>query len=54
MFLLKHFNSNDLSFEPYDNFRKYNINDVPNEFILLAFSASMIWHEQNKDIKYSN
>ena len=53
-FLLKIFNSNDWSFEPYDNFRKYNINDVPNEFILLAFSAWVIWHEQNKDIKYSN
>ena len=49
-FLLKNFNSNDWSFEPYDNLRKYNINDIPNGFILLAFSAWVIRQEQNKDI----
>ena len=49
-FLLKNFNCNDWSFEPYDNLRKYNINDIPNGFILLSFSAWMIWQEQNKDI----
>ena len=48
-FLLKNFNSNDWSFEPYDNLRKYNINDIPNGFILLAFSAWVIRQEQNKD-----
>ena len=49
---LKNFNSNDWSFKPYDNFRgrKYNINDIPNGFILLAFSAWVIRQEQNKDI----
>ena len=41
-FLLKNFSSNDWSFEPYDNLRKYNINDIPNGFILLAFSAWVI------------
>ena len=25
--------------EPYDYLRKYNINDIPNKFILLAFST---------------
>ena len=49
-FLLKNFNSNDWSFEPYDNLRKYNINNIPNGFILLAFSAWVIRQEQNKDI----
>ena len=49
-FLLKNFNTNDWSFEPYDNLGKYNINDVPNGFILLAFSAWVIRQEQNKDI----
>ena len=49
-FLLKNFNSNDWSFEPYDNLRKYNINDIPNGFILLAFSAWVIRQGQNKDI----
>ena len=49
-FLLKNFSSNDWSFEPYDNLRKYNINDIPNGFILLAFSAWVIWQEQSKDI----
>ena len=49
-FLLKNFNSNDSSFEPYDNLRKYNINDVPNGIVLLAFSAWVIRQEQNKDI----
>ena len=43
-------NSNDWSFEPYDNLRKYHINDVPNGFILLAFSAWVIRKEQNQDI----
>ena len=49
-FLLKNINSNDRSFEPYYNLRKYNINDIPNRFILLAFSAWVIRQEQNKDI----
>ena len=44
-FLLKNFNSNDWSFEPYDNLWKYNINDIPNRFILLAFSAWVIRQE---------
>ena len=35
-FLLKDFNSNDWSFEPYDNLRKYNKNDVPNGIVLLV------------------
>ena len=48
-FLLKNFNSNDWSFEPYDNLRKYNINDIPNGLILLAFSAWVIWQEESKD-----
>ena len=39
MFQLKNFNSNDWSFEPSDNLRKYDINDIRNWFILLAFSA---------------
>ena len=49
-FLLKNVNSNDWSFEPYDNLRKYHINDIPNGFILLAFSVWVIRQEQNKDI----
>ena len=49
-FLLRNFNSNDWSFEPYDNLRKYNINDVPNGIVLLTFSAWVIRQEQNKDI----
>ena len=49
-FLLKIFNSNDWSFEPSDNLRKCHINDIPNGFILLAFSAWVIQQEQNKDI----
>ena len=49
-FLLKNFNSYDWSFEPYDNLRKYNINDISNGFILLTFSAWVIRQEQNKDI----
>ena len=49
-FLLKNFNSNDWSFGPYDNLRKYKINDIPNGFILLAFSAWVIRQKQNKDI----
>ena len=49
-FLLQNFNNNDWSFEPYDNLRKYNINNIPNGFILLAFSAWVIQQEQNKDI----
>ena len=48
--LLKNFNSNDWSFELYDNLRKYNINDVPNGIVLLAFSAWVIRQEKNKDI----
>ena len=34
-------NINDLSddLEPYDNLRKYSINDIPNKFILLTFST---------------
>ena len=47
-FLLKNFNSNDSSFKLCDNLRKYNINDIPNGFILFAFSAWVIWQEQNK------
>ena len=47
---LLNFNSNDWSFETYDNLRKHNINDIPNGFILLAFSALVIRQEQNKDI----
>ena len=38
-FLFKNFNSNDWSFEPYDNLRKYNINNIPNGFIFLTFSV---------------
>ena len=49
-FLLKNFNSYDWSFEPYHNLRKYNINDIPNGFVLLAFSVWVIRQEQNKDI----
>ena len=49
-FLLKNFNSNDWSFGPYDNLRKYNIKGIPNGFILLAFSAWVIRQKQNKDI----
>ena len=49
-FLLKIFNGNDLIFELYDNLRKYNINGIPNGFILLVFSAWVIGQEQNKDI----
>ena len=49
-FLLKNFNSNDWSFEPSDNVRKYIINDIPNGFILLAFSAWVIRLEQSKNI----
>ena len=49
-FLLKNFNSNDWSFEPYDNLTKYHINNIPNGFILLAFSAWVTRQEQNKDI----
>ena len=26
-------------FEPYDNLRKYNINELPNKFILLTLST---------------
>ena len=37
-------------FEPYDNLRKYKINNILNGFILLAFSAWVIWQEQKKDI----
>ena len=48
--LLKNFNSNDWSFKPYDNLREYNINDIQNGFILLAFSAWVIRQEQIKDI----
>ena len=48
-FLLKNLTSNDWSFEPYD-LRKYNINDVPNGTVLLAFSAWVIQQKQNKDI----
>ena len=47
-FLLKNFNSNDWSFKPHDNLRKYNINNILNEFILLAFSAWVIRHEQKR------
>ena len=25
--------------EPYDNLRKYSMNDIPNKFILLTFST---------------
>ena len=46
----KNFNSIDWSFEPYDNLRKYKINNILNGFILLAFSAWVIWQEQKKDI----
>ena len=49
-FLFKNFNSNNWSFEPNDNLRKYNINDILNGFILLAFSAWVIRLEQSKDI----
>ena len=49
-FLLKNFNSNDWSFESHDNLRKYNINNVPNGIVLLAYSAWVIRQEQNKDI----
>ena len=49
-FLLKNFNSYDWSFEPSDNVRKYDINDIPNGFILLAFSAWVIRLEQSKNI----
>ena len=49
-FLLKSFNSNDWSFEPDDNLRKYNINDIPNGIVLLTFSAWVTRQEQNKDI----
>ena len=47
-FLLKNFNSNDWSFKPHDNLRKYNINNIVNGFILLAFSAWVIRHEQKR------
>ena len=47
-FLLKNFNSNDWSFEQCDNLRKYNINNIPNGFIWLAFSAWVNRQEQNK------
>ena len=50
-FLLKNFNSNDWSFEPYDNLRKWNINDVPNGSILLEFNAWVIQQEQNKEYR---
>ena len=36
--------------EPYDYLRKYNINDISNKFILLAFSTQMIQQKQNKDV----
>ena len=49
-FLLKNFNSYDWGFEPSDNLRKYIINDIPNGFILLAFSAWVIRLEQSKNI----
>ena len=49
-FLLKNFNSYDWGFEPSDNLRKYDINDIPNGFILLAFSAWVIRLEQSKNI----
>ena len=49
-FLLKSFNSSDWSFKPQDNLKIYHINDIPNGFILLAFSAWVIWQEQNKYI----
>ena len=47
-FLLKNFNSNDWVSEPSDNLRKYNINDISNGFILLAFSAWLIRQEQTR------